>query len=175
MIGDLTTQLRDIHDLDPIGWWPPAIGWWLVAAAALLALYLLFQLLSSLVRDPPGSWRREARALLHDLRRRQRKQPPKRTAAELSELLRRIAIARFGRDHCAALSGEEWLKWLKEHDPNHFDWPRHGALLIKLPYAPVQEGTQTPALEQLINAALNIVAASREDATRQRRSPLPEA
>jgi hypothetical protein len=168
MIGDLTTQLRDIQDLDPIGWWPPAIGWWLVAAAALLALYLLFRLLVSLLRDPPGSWRREARSLLQDLRRRQRNQPPKQTAAELSELLRRITIARFGRDHCAALAGEEWLEWLREKDPNHFDWPQYRELLTQLPYAPVQAGSQTPELERLIKAAQQMVAASREDAARKR-------
>ena len=166
MIGNLHAQLRDIRDIDPVNWWPPAPGWLLLAALALLVLFLLFHLVRSLVRDPPGSWRREARRLLQDLRRRQRKQPPKQTAAELSELLRRIAIARFGRDGCAALSGHEWLEWLRDHDPNRFDWPRHGKLLLELPYAPTQEGKQTPALEQLIGAAMQMVSASREDATR---------
>ena len=169
MIGNLPAQLHDIREIDPIGWWPPAPGWWLLTAAGLLALYILLYMIRSLLRDPPGSWRRNARQLLHDLRRRQRNQPPKQTAAELSELLRRVSIARFGRDGCAALSGEEWLKWLQDHDPNRFNWPRYGALLIELPYAPVQQGEQTPALEQLINAALGMVNASREDATRKRR------
>ena len=33
--------LRDIHLPGPIGWWPPAVGWWLVAALVLAgcALY----------------------------------------------------------------------------------------------------------------------------------------
>ncbi|WP_293815084.1 DUF4381 family protein, partial [Thiolapillus sp.] len=29
--------MRDIHELkmDQVSWWPPAIGWWLLAAAVL--------------------------------------------------------------------------------------------------------------------------------------------
>lgn len=169
MIGNLPAQLHDIRELDPIGWWPPAPGWWLLAVGCAITLYLLFYLTASLVRDPPGSWRREARRHLRDLRRRQTTQPPKQTAAELSELLRRISIARFGRAACAARSGDNWLKWLQAQDPNNFNWPRYGQLLIQLPYAPVQQGGQTPALDQLITAAINLVNASHEDASRKRR------
>ena len=32
--------LRDIHLPGPIGWWPPAPGWWLVAALVLVAVAL---------------------------------------------------------------------------------------------------------------------------------------
>lgn len=36
---DPLAQLRDIHLPDPIGWWPPAPGWWIVA---ILAITLVF-------------------------------------------------------------------------------------------------------------------------------------
>ncbi len=169
MTGTLPLQLRDIRDLDPISWWPPAPGWLLLTVLTLLLLYIALVVLRSFLHDPPGSWRREARRQLHQLRRRQRKQPPKQTAAELSELLRRIAIARFGREGCAALSGEAWLEWLRNHDPNRFDWLRHGKTLLDLPYAPIQQCGPSPALDQLISAAVQMVNSSKEDATRSLR------
>ena len=56
--------------------------------------------------------------------------------AELSELLKRIAMARHGRVACAGLQGQAWLDWLSAQDPNGFDWRQHGQPLIHAPYAP---------------------------------------
>ena len=75
-------------------------------------------------------------------------------AARLSELLRRIAIARCGRDRCAGLNGETWLAWLADHDPDGFDWRARGRLLLELPYAPPGETGDRPELYKLIDAAL---------------------
>ena len=38
MNPDPLAQLRDIHLPEPIGWWPPAPGWWLLALVFLSAL-----------------------------------------------------------------------------------------------------------------------------------------
>jgi hypothetical protein len=76
-------------------------------------------------------------------------------AVELSELLRRIAIARLGRTSAAGLSGADWLSWLKQHDPAGFDWSRFGKPLLTLPYAP--PGKNEESVDQLlvlIDAAL---------------------
>ena len=62
--------------------------------------------------------------------------PAQQLAGELSELLRRIAIARLGRARAAGLSGERWLAWLQEHDPAGFAWTQLGQPLLTLPYAP---------------------------------------
>jgi len=35
-MNPLLQELRDIRGLDPLPWWPPAPGWWLVLAAALV-------------------------------------------------------------------------------------------------------------------------------------------
>ena len=61
-------------------------------------------------------------------------------AGELSELLRRIAMARHGRSACAGLSGADWLDWLSVHDPNGFPWHETGRLLLTAPYAPSPRG-----------------------------------
>ena len=141
--AEILSQLRDIRGLDPVSWWPPALGWWLLAGAVLLLLYLAWRYRASLrLRIPPipvlriGNWRWDAGRQLRDLRQRAAAQDPKLTALELSELLRRVAMARLGREACAGLVGEAWLAWLAEWDPKGFDWRTRGRLLLDAPYAP---------------------------------------
>lgn len=140
---DIASQLRDIRGLDPVSWWPPATGWWLVAASVLLLLLLAWRWRGSLrLRIPPipvlriGSWRWDAARQLRALRHRAATQDPKLTAGDLSELLRRVAMARLGRDACAGLAGEDWLAWLADQDPRGFDWKTKGRPLLDAPYAP---------------------------------------
>ncbi len=152
-------QLRDIQGLDPIPWWPPAIGWWLAALGVVLGVALLIWLWR-VARRPSMSWRRDAQRQLRALRRRMRTEEPKTIAGELSELLRRIAIVRAGREQAAGLIGDSWLDWLVANDPTGFDWQSRGQLLLDLPYAPPGHYDEPERLQQLIDAALGWVAAS---------------
>lgn len=163
-------QLRDIHGLDPISWWPPAPTMWLVALLAILLLAVMILWLRQLYLYPPGSWRGEARRALRQLRARQFHQTAKENASELSELLRRTAMARFGRKRQASLSGDEWLHWLQQADPNGFDWSSEGEILLSLPYAPPERELERRSLEHLIDAALAMVVNSKEDYWRPKRS-----
>ncbi len=159
------TQLIDIYGLDPASWWPPAPGWWLVAALFVLGLAALPRLLPLLAKARKKRrprWQRDAQRRLHNLRRRAASQEGKETASELSELLRRIAMARFGRAACAGLSGQGWLDWLHEKDPTGFDWQSNGRPLLELPYAPDGYLGDTERLQQLIDAALLWTVASEE-------------
>lgn len=154
----LTNRLHDIHELDPVGIWPLATGWWLVLAGMAL-LILLFIGLRRWRPDwqrylPRYGWSRDAARELNALRDRVGHGDVKMLAARLSELLRRIAIARCGRERCAGLHGESWLDWLADHDPDGFDWRARGRLLLDLPYAPPGHSAQQPELHQLIDAAL---------------------
>lgn len=148
-------QLRDIHGLDSIPWWPPAIGWWLLVFGLILTLWLLWRYWPGL-RLPAlvgVTWRWDAARQLRDLRRRIGNQDTKQSAGELSELLRRIAMARHGRDACAGLTGTGWLDWLTEHDPKGFDWSDEGLLLLNLPYAPPGANeAETNQLRRLVDA-----------------------
>lgn len=155
--ASLTNRLHDIHELDPASVWPLATGWWLLLAGMVLLLLLYF----SLRRWRPDwrrylpryGWSRQASRELTALRHQVTHGDIKTVAAELSELLRRIAIARCGRDHCAGLYGEPWLVWLADHDPAGFDWRERGRLLLDLPYAPPGEAGQPGELRRLIDAA----------------------
>lgn len=136
MNTEMVERLRDIQDLDPVSWWPPATGWWLLAVLIMVMLFALFSIVRNLRHYPAGSWRRHAWKQLRQLRQQAHHMPAQQLAIELSELLRRIAIARAGRSHAASLSGERWLAWLQQHDPGGFAWSERGRPLLTLPYAP---------------------------------------
>ena len=136
MNPDMITRLRDIQGLDEISWWPLATGWWLLALLVIVLLFALVSLLRNLRRYPAGSWRRHAWKQLRTLKREADRMSSQEIAGELSELLRRIAIARLGRNRAAGLSGERWLAWLQEQDPAGFAWTQRGRPLLTLPYAP---------------------------------------
>ncbi|HIP52533.1 MAG TPA: DUF4381 domain-containing protein [Chromatiales bacterium] len=157
---NLYGQLRDIRGLDPISWWPPAPGWWLLAAGILITLALIAVYLR-LRRDYPlGRWQRDAKRRLVRLKRRIPLNTPHESAAELSELLRRIAVARCGRAHCAGLTGEVWLAWLEANDPNGFQWREEGGLLLDLPYAPPDRHADQARVIHLTEAAIRWVSAA---------------
>jgi hypothetical protein len=161
-------QLKAIHGLDPISWWPLAPGWWISALLILLSILIIALFIRHLINYPPGSWRKDAREALRQLRRASWQQSPKETVGELSELLRRIGMARFGRRGLASLSGPEWLEWLHHSDPNDFDWLGRGKILLSLPYAPEERAVDQGDLDVLITAALRLVGSSKEDVSRRR-------
>jgi hypothetical protein len=150
--------LRDIRGLDPAPWWPPAPGWWLLLMGVLLLALLVVWLLRRRRLYPLGRWQHDARRHLLALRRRMKREPAKQVAGELSELLRRIAIARCGRERTAALTGEMWLDWLQSNDTTGFPWREKGRLLLELPYAPPDHSADKAILSQLIEAALHWVS-----------------
>jgi hypothetical protein len=154
-------QLRDIRGLDPVSWWPPALGWWLIAIAVTLLTLALVWWRDQRQRYPLGSWQKDAQRRLRALRHSLEEWDPKTVAGELSELLRRIAMARYGREACAGLVGNEWLEWLQERDPSEFDWHGQGRLLLELPYAPTGTPEQSDSLRQLIDATQRWVFAKR--------------
>ena len=151
-------SLRDIRGIDPVSWWPPAPGWWLLLLGLLLLALLVVWLLRRRRLYPLGRWQQDARRHLLALRRRMKREPAKLVAGELSELLRRIAIARCGREQTAALTGEMWLDWLQSNDSTGFPWREKGRLLLELPYAPPDRSADKALLAQLIDAALHWVS-----------------
>ncbi len=154
--------LRDIRGLDPLSWWPPAPGWWLIASGIMLLVVLVltwrhwYWRLKVIV-----SWKADALQQLHAIRKRLRHEDARVLASELSELLRRIAMARHGRPGCAGLVGQEWLAWLERRDPNGFRWTERGRVLIELPYSPPRRRSPVVAFEPLLKAAEDWVHADK--------------
>lgn len=128
--------LRDVHLPPPVGWWPPAPGWWLLAAGvlALLSLTAWWWWRSA----PRRRLRREALATLDALLADYRATgDAARLLQGLSTLLRRIAIARWGRERVARLHGEAWLAFLRERTGAPPVDPAQAALLLEAPYRAV--------------------------------------
>lgn len=168
----MNDALRDIYGIDAVSWWPLAPGWWLVAIGTLILLSLLKSLwpgIRSWYRRPRDKWRKDAKRQLHNLRGQLNKSSSKSLAGELSELIRRIAVARCGRDSCAGLSGQEWLEWLTSNDPRGFDWATNGKLLQDLAYAPPDDGDHHLKLGDIINASLGWASAPACSATSMRK------
>lgn len=168
MTNTETLYLHDIRGLDSISWWPLATGWWVIVGVCMTLLVIVAIRYLWARRDPLGSRCRDARRRLKALRRQVRKHPVKDVASTLSELLRRIAILRSGRQDCAGLSGERWLEWLTENDPNGFDWLRRGQLLLVVPYAPDGAEIKRKELAKLVDAALGWVDAIEKSTQRSR-------
>ncbi|BBP04410.1 hypothetical protein TPL01_21110 [Sulfuriferula plumbiphila] len=130
------SQLRDIHLPARISWWPPALGWWLLAAAILLIALALYGLHRHRRRN---HWRRFALSELSRLRELHETQQsaPCALVSELSILLRRVAVSRFPRAEVAALNGDAWLAFLDHSLGEGAAFQSHaGRLLTTVPYRP---------------------------------------
>ena len=116
----------------------------------IVAVCVLFKLRHR--RPDEAGWQSEALDVIKDLRADQEVAVKQRVSA-LSELLRRIAIRRYGRTECAGLQGKSWLTWLAENDPDGFSWDRMGLVLIEAPYLPDNATPPAQNWSELLDAA----------------------
>jgi len=144
-------QLRDIRGLpvsEPLV--PGSAVWWLLllGGVVLVLAYGLWRYRAVL------SWRIEARQQLRELRCRLRAGQEHAVLAEFSSVLRRIAMARKGRQACAGLCGAGWLAWLQAQDPNAFPWTQYAEYLTEARYAPPETVLPAAQIDALLQAAM---------------------
>ncbi len=109
-------QLKDIHTPGLPEFWPPAPGWWMVA---LLSIALLIWASFALRRFLQlRQQRQQVLALLSQLEEAFDPNQAAHHLGELSILLRRVALTRYPRQQVAALTGNEWLKFLDKTGGN---------------------------------------------------------
>ena len=125
-------ELRDIRGLEAISWWPPSPIWLII-----IGIIILIAAIAAFIRNRKlnyqASWQAKA---IKELERLENNLDQPQIIAEIFELLKEVAIMKFGRNKCASLTGKEWLQWLKENNQNQFDWEKHGEELVQIQYAP---------------------------------------
>jgi hypothetical protein len=121
--------LRDIH-VPAVSWWPPAIGWWLLAASVLVAIVAGTWLVIRHRRrvHPRRAARRELDALAA---RFARDRDPGALAAGVSKLLRRVAL--IVEPAAATRNSAGWRDFLQHRAPGAFDEEQLRAL-VEAPY-----------------------------------------
>ena len=149
-MATLLEQLAPDHAPPPLGWWPLAPGWWgvmaLLVALALVALMVAW--LRKYRRQP--SVKRWQRVALHELAQLQALAGQHANkgantgvnkgacddasiARGVQRLLRRYAIARYGREAVAALSGDAWVAFVIRRGGG--DWSHDsGRALLRCAY-----------------------------------------
>ncbi|WP_082859332.1 DUF4381 domain-containing protein [Microbulbifer sp. Q7] len=105
----LLAQLKDIQEPAPIGWWPLAPGWWMLAGLIVALLFAAGWLLLRLrEKRRRNLYRAEGVRLLRAL-----DLDAPRVVEAINILLKRVAVVTFGRDTCAPLTGQRWINFLE--------------------------------------------------------------
>lgn len=95
-------NLRDITELDPVSWWPLAIGWWalmlsigVVSLAALVRAWRTYR---------KNAYRRSALRALESAA----------DVVAVADILKRTALCVYPRNEIASLSDSAWFRWLEQ-------------------------------------------------------------
>jgi len=116
---ELLAQLADIHLPEPVSYWPPAIGWWILAAIALVLLALLLRRLAKLRRQ-----QKIRQYALAELERcyhsYSQAEPALADQSRLSyvnqfnSVVRRVALVHYPQANVASLDGAAWVDFIRQ-------------------------------------------------------------
>ena len=121
------TGLRQIHFSTPPDIWPLAWGWYVILGVVVfIALIIIYKKISS----PFAYANREMKKIQKSAAEKQLKL--------LSQLLKRVAMARYGREAIAPLSEDAWQEFLLAAAPNVLK-PEQAHLLAYAIYNPKPE------------------------------------
>jgi hypothetical protein len=129
----LLADLHDIHLPHPVSAWPPGPAYYALLG---LGIILLLLWLKRTYHRRTTAPKREALLELTHLETRYQHHPEsKTTAANITTLLRRVALVYYPRANVAGLHGEAWLLFLKQTS-HHIDFDAVKTSLLNTPFNP---------------------------------------
>lgn len=138
-------NLRDIHMPLPVSAWPPGPGYFVIAAcvAAILIGYVLYR-----TYRRKGALIREALAKLDILEQDYQNQvhSTQYTAANITTLLKRVALVYHPRAQVASLSGADWICFLNQTS-KELDFSSVSESILDSPFNPKAKEPLSPLFD----------------------------
>ena len=132
------SSLQNLHDIitpQPVAWLPPAPGWY--ALGLTLFLFCSWLSVQKYQTWKRNQYRREALIELDELRKQLTdSEKYQQLLPQLPELVKRTAIAAYGRSKVASLTGDDWFAFLDKTVATHLFTKGNGRLLQDCSYQP---------------------------------------
>ena len=126
--------LKDIHlPTQGVSVWPLAPFWWLLIILVMMGLSVLAWYWWQRPNKRSVQQPNIALQALADLQSQYHQQPLE-LLREVSVLMRRVALTRFGRHHIAGLTGKPWLVFLDKTSGQSVFETRYAAYVTASPY-----------------------------------------
>ncbi len=126
--------LRDIHLPGPVSWWPPAVGWWILALLVIAGCVVAWVHYRRHARE-----RAALRTLRSALKALDDGGEPARCLQQVSLVMRRFAMSiADAATPVAGLTGERWLAFLDSRWDRDAFSSGAGRALAVAPYLPAE-------------------------------------
>jgi|MEHZ01.2.fsa_nt_MEHZ010467185.1_4 hypothetical protein len=118
---DLLAQLRNLDTPAALSWWPPALGWWILAS--LILAVLVAGIFALIRRHRAGAAARKASIEIKAAHEKylDTGSTDKSTAEFLQEvnaIIKRLAVNFEGNEEASGLTGRSWRNYLSEIAPD---------------------------------------------------------
>ena len=124
-------QLPPLHLPDPISFWPPAIGWWVLAV--LLVLTVIFFVYYFIKRKHKNRLKKAAVCELDLLWQSYKKDnDAEKYVVAANRLLKQFVLQQYPHKNFHTLSGDQWLIGLAELSPKSNFNPDSAAILLTI-------------------------------------------
>ena len=144
--------LKGLHLMNQPSWWPLAYGWWVILGALILAIIITL-LIKRWWQSRPVVY------ALNEIKRIEKQDVSDLDFLHaLSDLMKRVAILKFGRETISPLAEDKWQNFIIKTVPNLFSKPQAKVIAFS-PYltklkAPIDRRVFISLVEQWIRKTL---------------------